>query len=485
MSRQMPISEEMLQDMKQHEFYHDMVERYGEEVIHNNIEVDYILLTEGEDIITENGTKIDITRYDTDYESTPIKVALTDIFNATKVHWYDYLANPVNTVKSWFDREGKGIGYIPIITNHKKQAENEHGFILGNSLKLIETADKMALQATGILISPVAKWNHTTGLWRKVSPTFAKSTPRIIETSYVTIPAQVTNTSMSSGDAMELPALVKPAPEIKLTDLQKAEMLEKKIRKEEKLLKKQLEKERKIQEDSQCKQIVSRLHSQNLISSGQKQDLYKGLLALSSGDFESGATNLIKKIVSSNNSPFINQPKVLYLKGNPMSKQNEKESMYLQFKQDNRHSFPDGRTGEEACNIAFESHYSTYVKEQEQMRLSSGDLVDPKDQLTKAIDLIKQAGLDKDPAIVDQLKVIGYSLSSGDGETQSAGTVENANNTKLNDGDMSYSAKEGDEPQKKSKKGKMKKKLKKMKKELKGLKNKPSEETKPSEAKGD
>ena len=92
------------------------------------------------------------------------------------------------------------LGYTPINTNHDlNNVENRHGFIIGDSYKVMQDeTGRLCLVAEGLLISPESKANYIQGKWREVSPTIMKD-HSISELSYVNVPAQETNSSLSSG----------------------------------------------------------------------------------------------------------------------------------------------------------------------------------------------------------------------------------------------------------------------------------------------
>lgn len=422
-----------MQSPQNREIYDELLDKYGEDIIHNNIETEFILLTEGENIIADGGTMITLTADETDWSANPPKISIREVYEATRAHWIDYLLHPVNAAKSWFNKSGEGIGIVPIITNHKILAENQHGFILGNSLHLSTYRGKMVLKGKGLLISPRSKWEHTAGNWLKVSPTFANSTLRIKELSYVAIPAQETNTSLNSGDtpnAEYIYPVTTDNQHIKNTkthDINKlyAAALDKQFAK----VKKQEELQQKSANKQKCKYIAEDLFRRGLIASSQLRSMQDGLISLSSGDFQNGATKLVKNMVSGSRSPFNTKPKTLMLKGNPHMNKTD-DQLYVEFYKANHQSYNDDVSVRVAADL-----YIKDVRKQQEISLSGGDVLDPKANLIAAMELAKKANVLEDDSILSALKEHGISLSSGDGATQSAGTVEQPNNTQLNSDD--------------------------------------------------
>lgn len=396
--RKSPITPEKLAEIKNNnaDLYHDMVERYGEDAVINNYLVKFNIFTEGKDVIGSDGTVYEITRDITDFTSNPVKLGLNQIYQASKWKWTDYLKHGVNRVKSKFINTPKDeLGYVPMMTNHKDVIENRHGWLAGESLQLEDINGCMCLTGEVLLVSPLSKYNWLTGLWDEVSPTFRGLA--ISELSFVTEPAQLTNSSFNLGDIMNnnLEFSKKDATNLEISDIIKQLGAAREAAIQEK------QNNQSLQHQAIVNGCLTGLVASKVISSGSAASLKSELMSFSLGDVNKVA-RIVKNIRSSRYDPFLNQPQTVALEGN-MAIMKTKDEHYLEFVQANPHIKDTGE-----MNAKFEVHYQNLVK-QSSFNAGSGAVTDPKQALTNALELVKGANLTDDPEIKQLLAGAGLS----------------------------------------------------------------------------
>lgn len=330
-----PLPKHKVEAMKTEtpEIYKNMVDAFGEQNVINNLLVDFIVLTEGKNVIGQNRIKFAVTK---------------DIIkNAVKVNnggFLNYLKQPATKIKSWVqeaigkDDEMSEIGHAPIILDHKADAvNNKQGYVVGGTYKAVNIDGTLHLMVKGMLINPEAKFKYIQGLYREVSPTIQlpldgypmPTDPyKITELSFVNIPAQITNTSLSAGDAdvIEINQVVEQPTNINWDEaIEKARIaanLEKQTN--------QIKKKERI-----AHYYTESLLKNKVIPSSMRKLVSDTLVQLSDGE-ESLVVELIKK--ATKNSLYVNKPRPFLLKGT-IDMNMSKEERYEKFVRENKANY--------------------------------------------------------------------------------------------------------------------------------------------------
>jgi len=395
------IDDKILTEMQKStpEIYHDMVTTYGLDNVKNNYEVEFIILTEDNNVIPADGNAFDID-----------KKFIENVKNASLKAYEQYKRNPINKVKSWFN---KSVGYSPIIPSHlpkeKLRPLDKLGYIVGDSYRVDNIDGKSVLLCKALLISPEAKYAYIIGGAREVSPTINQDN-EVTELSYVMNPAQETNTSLSSGDNK---VFVKA---------EYSDNFDYKIKQAE--LNYKTAKENAIIEEKQnlVYNSIENLCQKGLLPSGKKRQLESSLLSLSSGEDVLSVVKLIQNTGGFDN-PMLSKAKTVQLRGNIEMNKNER---WLKFVEENESKYPlitDLQT-------AFEKYDAS-----RSVSLSAGEGVisDPLEDFKKALKALKEAKIDLTDDVKEDLRQLTaeMSLSSEEGKNVETGGVETPNNTSL------------------------------------------------------
>lgn len=437
-----PLSKRKLDALKQSapKIYEEMVAAFGEDNVVNNIVADFVVLTEGKNVTGMDGVPFSVTR--------------EMITNAAKVnnrHFMEFIKHPVNSIKTWVkeiagdeEDEMSGVGFAPIMLNHKKNdVTGRQGYVLGNSYKVVNINGVYVLMCKGILINPEAKWRYIQGQYREVSPTidlprtgFAPKVPyKIRELSFVNIPAQSTNTSLSSGDEVvnfeNINSQVEDQQwEEKIKQAYKAADLEKTTN---------LVKRKEHLANAYAESLVRG----KVVPSSMREQIKNTFVQLSDGEVAMVA-GLIKD--ATRKSIFVNKPRTFLLKGT-IDMNLSKDDRYLAFVEKNKNNYPseiDLRTAFEKA----EAQTATQLSDGEGTLQDSAQLMSEMMEKLEVLHkqgaitdehrkmLSKYCGKDEVTSLEggtdpDDLTSMGGESSAGDGKTSEAGGVVTPNNTSL------------------------------------------------------
>ncbi len=422
MYKRLPIDKKVIEQMKisTPEIYRDMVEKYGEENVINNLLVPFNVLTEDKNIVVgKDQVTIKVT-----------KELINEVMKASNSAFQVYLKEPINRLKSWITEGDSSLGYTPIILNHNPDTPKQ-GYILGGSYKAVNLDGKLHLLCEGVLVNPEGKFKWLNGEYREVSPTMLASNKSISETSFVNIPAQMTNTSLSAGDEINIanantPVVVSSVIADWETKIQAAkiaavdEIQQNKIRQKELL----------------AINLTEQLLKKGVIVSAQRSKIKDVFIQLSSGE-ESLVANALLDV---GKSPLYRKPRNMFLKGTiDMSK--SKDERYLEFSEKNKGKF------------AHPADMITAFEKQEvatSVSLSSGDgqLTDPMSDILSQLDVLQKNGGLTEEHQKSLAKFCPHtpevSLSDdanvGDGKNVTPGGIDITNNTSLNSGAEAFVA---------------------------------------------
>lgn len=388
----LPIDDKTIEQMRitTPDIYNDMVVKYGEECVKNNLLVTYAILQEDKNIITKQNNVIEID-----------KSTINSIKNKSLLAWKLYKLNPINLLKSYADKE---LGYSPITLEHREIGEDfntddKKGYVLGDSYRTVTVDGKTSLVCDAVLIDPVTKFKYMQGLYRQVSPTIKNG--KISALSIVNKPAQLANTSLSEPE--------------NITDTIYS------IDDEINELQKKIEKE-KINNAIAKKNIIAESLTEDLISKGyvnssEREELTDMFISLSEGD-EALLHGALKRF--GGGSPILKKSKTVLLQGR-----------YDMKTEDQR--FAEFREANPSLNL--EDAYATFKKEdvarQQAVSLGEGELkpVNPAKDLHEALLKFKEGKLEL-PTETQELLNSFCSTSLGDaGKNQSTGGIETPNNT--------------------------------------------------------
>ena len=430
----MPLPSHRIEEMKKNSLYNELITKYGEENVVNNYIVDVVILQEERDIFSSDGTLLHITK---DYSGTVGKdeyvehfVGIKDVFKNSQTIYEKWLSAPINNLKSKLTEDLNYLGTAPLITDHEESMENKHGMLISGSLRLVTIDDKLHLLGKILLISPESKFNWLQGIWREISPGLMNY--KIREISFVTIPAQMNNTTLSSGEKDNininlLPKHIDPIDELdKKLNLSKAKY-------EQQIFDYKLQ-----QKEKQSIQLTDSLIHDGIIGSNKRKTMYSELLQLSSGESQK-VVNLIQKIGV--RSPLQNKPKMVLIKGDH---EVDKNARFAKFQAENASNFKTGFELQEAFNIADAEFEKT-------LNLSAGkgkiETIEDDKEIKKKH--LKELADGEEELDEDQKKHIKklykkHKLNDGEeddvemanGETD-AGGVTHSDNTKLSNGESS------------------------------------------------
>lgn len=404
--KRLPIPKERLDEMVKNPIYADMLAKYGEQNLRDNYLVDFCILQEEKAIYTQSGDKIDVT-----------KEMIRTVYNRTQSFFERFISAPINAFKSWVTEDPEHLGYVPMLLNHEEDMINKHGFMVGGSLRLANIQGKLHLLCKIVLVSPESKYNWLQGLWREVSPGLANY--RIREVSFVTIPAQMGNSSMASGepinDNQSTSTTVEELPDL----LAKA-----KARYEQEKLSNLL----KLSEHESIT-LTEQLIQAKVIPTASRKKMQVGFMALSSGE----RTDVAKLIYGSGAVSPLHRSKTrsVFIQGVPDVQ--SKQEAFKEFQAANQSSIPDAAE----LIAAFQKSYAQ--QEAAQLNLSSGEgkvvELTKDDKYNELLDLLEQ-----DEAIDEKIKsriknFCNTKLADGaPGGTIDAGGVSQPNNANLGDG---------------------------------------------------
>lgn len=420
MFKKLPIDSKIIAQMKEStpELYEELILKYGEENLINNLLVDFVVLTEDKDIVTgKDGNKIRVT-----------KELINEVKNASNSYYQKYLKEPINALKSWIKDGDKTLGYTPIILHHNVETPRQ-GYVIGGSYRAISLPDekgedKLHLLCKGVLVNPQAKFEWLNGTLREVSPTILATNKVISELSFVNIPAQMTNTSLSapiSGDG-ENPSLL--------------DEWENKIAQSKLELMEESHQNKIKQKETLAKNLTEQLLKNGVISSSQRSKIQDVFVQLSSGE-ETLVANVLLDI---GRSPLNKKPRNVFLKGTiDMSK--TKDERFLQFSKDHRHEYK------------LESDFiAAFDKSEANLKISLSDgqgaITDPMEEIKEKLEALRKGGAlteEHKKMLADYCGHAGVSLensgSVGDGNVTTAGDIAIPNNTSLSAHDENEKAK--------------------------------------------
>lgn len=426
MYKRLPIDKKVIEQMKisTPDIYRDMVEKYGEENVINNLLVTFNVLTEDKNIVVgKDKVTIQVT-----------KELINKVMKASNSVFQVYLKEPINRLKNWITEGDSRLGYSPLILNHDPNTPKQ-GYMLGGSYKAISldtpNGPKLHLLCDGILINPEGKFKWLNGEYREVSPTILAANNSISEVSFVNIPAQMTNTSLSAGDEINIVNAHTPVVVSSVIADWEAKIQAAKIAAQDETQQNKIR-----QKELLATNLTEQLLKNGVIVSSQRSKIKNVFIQLSSGE-ESLVANALLDV---GKSPLNRKPRNMFLKGTiDMSK--SKDERYLAFAENNKGKFPspaDMITAFEKLEVA-----ST-------VSLSSGEgqLTDVMaDVLSQLETLQKNGGLTEE----HQKSLAKFcphtpevSLSDdtnvGDGKNVTPGGIDIPNNTSLNSGAESLNA---------------------------------------------
>lgn len=435
--KKQPLSKAQIDAMKNTtpQLYEDMVGKYGEDNVINNILIDLVCLTEDKNLVTAKDNEVIIVNKEL---INKVKIASNSAFKV-------YLKEPINKLKSWITDGDSSFGYTPInksgksmiidnnltyspmIYDHAK-VQDRIGYILGGSYYTLEKDKKLHLLCKAILISPEAKYNYIIGLLREDSPTL-KGDYTISEMSFVNIPAQMTNTSLSSGDNNLMQSI---NIDNQVLENNTNNQIEEPINWTEKIeqarkFAEQEKEEFKIKQKTQiAENWTEKLLQSGAITSSQRRKYNDMFIQLSSGQEDLVGSS----ILNVKSSLFRNKPKQVFLQGNLFMNKSITEQ-YTDYSKEHAHKY----TCNSDLRAAFEKHMA-----QMKISLSAGDgsLIDPIEDIMTKLRAMKEHG-----SLTDEHKKIlgefcyhdGVSMSDngmvGDGKPVEGGGIAIPNNTSL------------------------------------------------------
>lgn len=357
----LPIDKKVIEQMKisTPDLYNDMVNRYGEENVINNLLVDYIVLTEDKNIVLGK-------------DKTPILVTkdlIDTVEKASNRAFERYLKEPSAKLKSFILKGDKTLGYTPIILEHlDSHISGRQGFIIGGSYKKGSIDGKWHLFCKGVLINPEAKMKYLQGLYREVSPTIIGRDNTIDEVSFVNRPAQMTNTSLSA-----------PIEEIMIAPLVADEWAAK-IQQAKMLAELEAQEYKIKQKENTAKHLTEQLLKKGVITSSQRNRFENVFIQLSSGE-ESLVANALAAVGA---SPLNRKPRNVFLKGT-IDMDKTKDERFLAFSAANKSKYANDLDLMAAFNKQ---------EAQTNISLSSGEgsLSDPIEDIRSQLDALKTAG---------------------------------------------------------------------------------------------
>jgi hypothetical protein len=431
--KKIPLSKEEIDDIKQvaPNLYKEMVEMYGIENVINNIQADFIILTESDKIIIPSVGQPFIVDAN----------LIRKVCASSNAVFRRFANNAVNKVKNWVTGNIRDdIGYTPITTNHNlKDIEQRHGFIIGGSYKIKSIDGILMLCCTGILISPESKMNFINGLWREVSLTFQRNYS-ISELSFVNKPAQETNSSMSIKDISYTMQSTNNTEKIIIDStyninkfLQQLE--DKEFERQEKLrqitlnaqedcIQQQLNKKYQIAQN-----YIDKMIANGILTTGNKTSATDVLVSLSEGDIPNVA-KFIERSVGMH-SLFNRKPKTLLLRGQlDMEDLAKQEALELnKFLELNSKRLKNG----EKLSV-LKKEFSTEWEKRTVASMSAAQtntevsLIDPEQEILASLAKMEESGILSEDS---KKKIVSACKLSDAGNMVKSGNMEEPNNTQL------------------------------------------------------
>jgi len=430
--KRLPLSKDQLTAMQENspELYNDMVNKYGLDNVVNNLLVNMVIFQEEKGIYPMGQKKpIDINNLDVEnvYIATKTAEELRKIYKATNTAYDKFIAQPINTIKSWID-DTSYLGYVPVVFNHPEDVSKstKHGYMVGGSLNLIKINDKLCLVCKAVLISPEAKYNYISGLWREVSPTLANN--KVHEISFVlSQPAQLGNSTFSSGEVMATIETTGGFLEEIQARIHAAEVKDKEIK-----IQNELDYRERL-----AKSLTSSLIKELVITSANREKVMHTFLQLSSGE----EMQVVAKTMRDTTSKFGKTPSIFNIQGAFKVDTKTRESYFNEFKELHGAEFDDAS----ALIEGFEKSYKSHVAD---MQLASGEgsvsKVEPKDKMADVKSMLKHL-MEEDTELDDEMKdaimklcsgKMGMKLSDGKVGQTDAGGATQPNNAKLSSGEV-------------------------------------------------
>jgi len=404
--KRLPVDKKVIEEMKKStpDLYHDMVNRFGEENVINNLLVDYCILTEDRNIVTaKDNMTIQVN-----------KDLINRVMDASNNAFEVYLKEPINKLKSWIKEGDATLGYTPIMLDHN-QVSTRQGYILGGSYKAVNLDNKLHLLCKAVLIAPEAKFNYLNGLYREVSPTITGN-GKISEVSIVNVPAQITNTSLSAGDDILKDKIVTSSVADEWTD----KIIKAKLSAEEAIQQSKI-----TQKENLAKNLTEQLLVKGVISSSKRAKITNMFIQLSSGEEQLVANALL----DIGKSPLNYKSRSVFLKGS-LDMNKTKDDRFLEFTKAHRHEY----ASDSDCHAAFDKLEAT-----SQISLSAGEgaISDPMGDVMASLEAMKKGG-----QLTDEHKKMlgaycGHSSEAsledgiGDGKNTKSGGIDIPNNTSL------------------------------------------------------
>lgn len=409
--KKLPLDKKVIEQMKVStpDLYSDMVGKYGEENVVNNLLVTFVILTEEKQAAIAKGGK-------------PILVTKELIDRAESYNnsaFQKYVTEPINKLKSWVVAGDSSLGYTPIKLNHEDVYDRQ-GYIVGGSYKKVSIDGIWHLLAEGVLINPEAKMKWLQGLYREVSPTINEDSGKITELSFVNIPAQMTNTSMSAGDETKITVVTPSVCDEWAAKIEQAK-LQAEIEKQQLKIK---------QKEDTATYYTNKLLKQGVIKSSQRRRVQEVFVQLASGE-ESMIAGILSDIGT---SPLNHKPRNVFLKGT-LDMSITRTERWLKFESDNKGKY----SSEADLKAAFEKHEA-----QSTVSLSdgSGTIGDPMEDILDKLEALKKSGaltddnMKKLAAYCGTTAQMSESGNVGSGEPTDAGTeIGIPNNTSLSNGE--------------------------------------------------
>jgi hypothetical protein len=314
-------------------------------------------------------------------------------------------------------------GYAPIHLNHD-DVSTRQGYLLGNEYKVVSLPDnegneKLHLMGKAVLVSPEAKFNYLNGLYREVSPTI-QSDYTISELSYVNVPAQLTNISLSANteEVTQINENVVPS----LADWESKIIAAKLAVIEE-------EQQNKIkQKETVAKYYTETLLKNGVIASSQRKKMENMFIQLSSGE-ESIVANALLAV---GKSPLNHKPKNVLLKG-ALDMSKTKDERFAEFRKQHGHEYKNDQFKE--LSDAFEKYDAA---QKIQLSTGIGEITDPILEVQNQLDALVKAGGLTDEHKKILAKYCGHEISLeastnvGSGDPVDGGTeIGVPNNTSL------------------------------------------------------
>lgn len=388
------------------DLYNEMVNKYGIENVINNLLIEAVVLTEDKNIVAGMNNSIKVDRE----LINKAKRYNNGLFNV-------YIKEPVHKLKASLSGVSDEItkAYVPVGIEHKGEKRNgiedRRGYVVGGSYRTVDIDGKLHLLCKQVLISPEAKFNYLSGLWREQSPTITPKTGKITEVSFVNIPAQMTNISLSSATDTAAPV-----------DEWEVKIEEAKYKHEQALQDYKLQ-----QKESRAFSLTKQLMKKGIITSAKKEE-YKEFFVQLSAPHDELAANLMLNIKQ---SPLNHKPRQVFLQGN-LYMTKSKEDRFLEFSKDNSGKYINPADLRDAFD-KFEA------SAQVSLAAGAGEVIDPMDDVMGKLTSMHEAGSLTDEHRAKLKSFCGHDVSLGqstggevgDGKTVDAGGLETPNNTSL------------------------------------------------------